>query len=160
VNGNSKIKRVMIMKNPNNQRKIGYLLKTYPKVSETFILNEILALEQKGIELHIFSLNPPSDTKFHSITSKVRAKVTYIPLFFFNKTVHLIRSHFLFFLKNPIGYLYALYFLFNRKEENGYQEFCQAGYLAEELRNSGVSHLHAHSANSPTGVAELVSLLI
>ena len=36
--------------------KIAYVLKTFPKLSETFILNEILELERQGLELHIFSL--------------------------------------------------------------------------------------------------------
>src|SRR5579859_259263 len=59
--------------------KIAYLLKTFPKLSETFILNEILELERQGMELHIFSLREPSETKVHGAVAQVRAGVTYIP---------------------------------------------------------------------------------
>src|SRR5258708_37275729 len=58
--------------------KIAYLLKTYPKLSETFILNEILALEKQGLELEICSLRRPADEPFHSSVAQVKAKVTYL----------------------------------------------------------------------------------
>src|SRR5579859_4378110 len=58
--------------------KIAYLLKTFPKLSETFILNEILELERQGLELHIFSLRQPSETKVHPGVAEVKARVTYI----------------------------------------------------------------------------------
>jgi len=36
--------------------KIGYVLKRYPRYSETFIVNEILAHEAAGQPIEIFSL--------------------------------------------------------------------------------------------------------
>ena len=59
--------------------KVAYLLKTFPKLSETFILNEILELERQELELHIFSLREPSEAKVHPGVARVRAGVTYIP---------------------------------------------------------------------------------
>ena len=58
--------------------KIAYLLKTYPKLSETFILNEILGLEKLGWELEIFSLRQPTDEPVHPSVAEVKAKVTYV----------------------------------------------------------------------------------
>ena len=58
--------------------KIAYLLKTFPKLSETFILNEILELERQGLELHIFSLRQPSETKVQPGVAEVRARITHI----------------------------------------------------------------------------------
>ncbi len=43
----------------NSTMKIGYVLKRFPRLSETFVLNEILALERAGIEVEIFSLLKP-----------------------------------------------------------------------------------------------------
>jgi hypothetical protein len=63
----------------DNRKTVGYLLKTYPKVSETFILNEILELERQGVSLHLFSLRKPTDEKNHPDVAKVKASVTYIP---------------------------------------------------------------------------------
>ena len=59
--------------------KIGYVLKRYPRYSETFVVNEILAHEAAGLEVEIFALRPPSDTHFQDIISRVRAPVNYLP---------------------------------------------------------------------------------
>ena len=45
--------------------KIGYVIKMFPRISETFILNEILELERQGIEIVIFSLKKPNEGRFH-----------------------------------------------------------------------------------------------
>ena len=44
--------------------RVGYVLKMYPRFSETFILTEILAHEAAGAELEIFSLRPPTTGRF------------------------------------------------------------------------------------------------
>ena len=38
---------------------VGYVLKMYPRFSETFIVSEILAREARGEKIVIFSLRPP-----------------------------------------------------------------------------------------------------
>ena len=44
---------------------VAYVLRKFPKLSETFVLNEILGLEAAGVKVQIFSLMPPSDPRFH-----------------------------------------------------------------------------------------------
>lgn len=58
--------------------RVGYVLKMYPRFSETFVLREILAHEAAGLELAIFSLRPPADGRFHEALAHVRAPVTYL----------------------------------------------------------------------------------
>lgn len=59
--------------------RIGYVLKRFPRLSETFILNEILALERAGVEVEVFSLlRPPAEDR-HNLLSELRAPVTYMP---------------------------------------------------------------------------------
>ena len=53
--------------------RVGYVLKMFPRLSETFILNEVLELEQQGLSLHIFSLKRPVDAVFHAQTKSVRS---------------------------------------------------------------------------------------
>ena len=36
---------------------VAYVLKMFPRFSETFILNEILELERRGVRIIIFSMN-------------------------------------------------------------------------------------------------------
>ena len=58
--------------------RIAYVVKRYPRFSETFIVNEILAHEAAGFSVEIFSLYPPNDTHFQDALSRVRAPVTYL----------------------------------------------------------------------------------
>ena len=60
-------------------RTIGYMLKRYPRLSETFILNEMRALERLGTQLHVFSLMRPEEALSHPAVQELQAPVTYFP---------------------------------------------------------------------------------
>ena len=64
---------------PAEPGRVAYVCKMYPRLAETFILNEILAHEQSGLELEIFSLRMPADGRFHRDLGRVRAQTTYLP---------------------------------------------------------------------------------
>src|SRR5215469_16973094 len=53
--------------------RIGYVLKMFPRLSETFILNEILELERQGLALQIFSLKRPADSVTHAQSRLVQS---------------------------------------------------------------------------------------
>jgi len=145
---------------PRPQAKIAYLMKSFPKISETFILQEILALEKAGMDMHIFSLQRPQEKKSHVAASQVRANVQYVPSSFFDNPIGFLRANFLLILANPLRYFRALRFVVTRPEAGRREDFVQACHLALTIRALGLRHLHAHFINKPTGVAELVHLLI
>jgi glycosyltransferase involved in cell wall biosynthesis len=136
--------------------RIGFLVKIYPKVSESFILGEILGLEHYGLPLHIFSLRRPTDRAFSSNTQTVRAPVRYVPPGKVPELIHAFKAHLSLLLQSPRRYASTLAFLIGRKEGNRMREFLKAGCLVRLLRNAGIVHLHAHFASEPAGVAELV----
>src|SRR5436309_13674694 len=59
----------------NRPARVGYVVKRYPRYSETFVVTEILAHEAAGLEIEIFSLLPPNDTHFQDGIARVRAPV-------------------------------------------------------------------------------------
>src|SRR5467141_3556800 len=59
--------------------RVAFLLKGYPRLSETFIAQEILALEQRGLEILIVSLRHPTDPTTHPVHRQIRAPVLYLP---------------------------------------------------------------------------------
>ena len=61
-----------------NAPHVGYLLKQYPRLSETFVLNEILGVEEAGIDVSIFSLRHATEGRFHPAIASVRAPVHYV----------------------------------------------------------------------------------
>jgi len=58
---------------------LGMILKGYPRISETFISNEIRLLEKLGFNLHLFSMRQPREDFTHESVKKIRARVDYLP---------------------------------------------------------------------------------
>jgi colanic acid/amylovoran biosynthesis glycosyltransferase len=62
-----------------NGRPIGYVLRMFPRYSQTFIVNELLALERLGIHLRIASLRRPSEDVVHASVRRLRSSIDYFP---------------------------------------------------------------------------------
>ena len=67
-----------MQRSDKHQPRIGYVLKMYPRFSETFIVTEILAMEEQGADIDILSLRAPIDGRFHENLAQVRGAVTYV----------------------------------------------------------------------------------
>ena len=61
------------------QSRVAFVVKGYPRLSETFIAQEILALEQRGLDILIVSLRHPTDRVSHPVHDQIRAPVLYLP---------------------------------------------------------------------------------
>ena len=137
---------------------LGMILKGYPRISETFISNEILLLEKLGFNLHLFSMRQPRENFTHINVKKIRAQVDYLPETLIKPLPRLLYHNLILAAKRPGIYAAALKtairrFLRTRKSAT-LKHLLQAGYLAHRfLPASGVTHLHAHFAHSPTSVA-------
>ena len=142
-----------------SERTLGFLLKTYPKLSETFILEEILSLERLGLKLHLFSLQAPTDEVAHQTVQNVQAPVTYIPAVASRQLLKLLSAQLNLLMRSPLRYGKALVFALQRAESGRISDFLQAGWLATRLNQLGIQHLHAHFINRPAGIAELVERL-
>src|SRR3954465_5626424 len=59
--------------------RIATIVKGYPRLSETFIAQEILGLEKRGIGQVIVSLRRPTDGKVHDLNREIQAEVLYLP---------------------------------------------------------------------------------
>lgn len=136
----------------SKHQRIGYVLKRYPRYSETFIVNEILAHEAAGLELEIFSLRPPTDTFFDEQVRQVKAPVTYLPsegkASEFWSTLETATELFPRFRS----------FVAAARDEDALTG-CQAMILACQARQKGIHHFHAHFATAATAVARLASNL-
>lgn len=136
-------------------RKIGYLLKIFPKVSETFILQEVLDLEASGVNLTIYALQHPTDRITHGLADQVRASVSYLPDSFLTVRQSPLWAHVRLFIASPRRYLTTVRFWLHTVGRPSWSKFVQAGSLATALQDQHIGHLHVHFANAPTSVAEL-----
>ena len=137
-------------------QKIAYLIKRFPHLSETFILHEVLELERQGLSLRIFSLLEPTG-KVNQAAEEVRAPITYLPQGFPFGTLSLFEAAFRRFLKSPRSFLgVCVTALVQFHHPRTPRHLLYAAYIANQVEQEGVTHLHAHYANTPATVALLV----
>src|SRR5712691_5601690 len=130
---------------------VGYIVSAWPRLSETFILNEILAVERSGVPLRIFSIKDPDGEPVHARVAQVRARVTYLSLRRHWKSA--LQANLRLLCRQPVRYCRALLQALRYRRWIVLQRFIQAGYLAHELWREPVAHLHAHFAHAPAPVA-------
>ena len=139
--------------------RVGYVLKVFPRLSETFILNEITALEQRGVEIHIFSLKPPTDGRFHGQLSRLGAEVTYLPRTDSSAAWRTIQQQYR-SVRLQQGHTGAALQRCLESENNAdIKHLMQALLVVSGARSRGIDHLHAHFATSSTEVALMAHLL-
>ena len=143
---------------------LAMILKGYPRISETFISNEIALLEQEGIHIRILSMRHPREDFTHESVKRIRARVDYVPETIAGHVVKLASANLACLVRSPKRYLKGLAEMVRRlvvtRKAATVKHLLQAGYLAARvLPGSGITHLHAHFAHSPTSVAVFLSIL-
>ena len=140
---------------------IAFVLKGYPRLSETFIAQEILALEQAGLDIEIVSLRKPTDKSVHPVNKEIAAPVRYLPEYLRNEPGRVWRA----WLKarRLAGYPAArrvwLGDLRRDFTQNRIRRWGQALVLAAELP-AGIGRLHSHFLHTPASVTRYASLLL
>jgi glycosyltransferase involved in cell wall biosynthesis len=143
---------------------LGLILKGYPRISETFISNEILLLEQLGFSIHLFSMRQPRENFTHDSVKKICARVDYLPETLLKPLPRLVYHNSRLAAKHPKLYGAALKTAWRRfrrtRKSATIKHLFQAGYLVNHLLEaSRATHLHAHFAHSPASVAMFASRL-
>ncbi|WP_432736050.1 glycosyltransferase family 4 protein [Maridesulfovibrio sp. FT414] len=148
----------------DKQPVLAMILKGYPRISETFISNEIRLLEQRGVKIHIISMRRPRETFTHKSISEIKAAVSYLPSTLEGCLEELFGSTELDAgLKVPrygkdaeftsrIDKIWEVYR--ETGSEASFKHMLQAEYIVEKiLPGSDIFHFHAHFAHSPCSVA-------
>lgn len=141
-----------------------FLLKGYPRISETFISNEILLLESLGFHIHIISMRHPREAFTHASIKKINATVDYLPSSILAHLFPLVYHNARLAVKKPAVYLKAVKKAIVRwmrtRKTATLKHLLQAGYLVDTcLPGRHIVHFQAHFAHSPTSVALFSSML-
>jgi len=141
-----------------------FLLKGYPRLSETFIAQEIRALEKLGFPLRLVSLRFPTDKHVHPVHREIVAPVTYLPEYLHQEPLRVLKAWWR--ARRLPGYPHALStWLGDYRRDmtrNRWRRFGQACVLASEIadgRHGAVKRLHAHFLHTPAAVAYYASLM-
>ena len=139
---------------------IAYILKMYPRFSETFIVNEILELEKQGVDVRIYSLRKPDDGRFHASLARVKANVIYTPEYPDKEFERVQDAEADVFVAQPERYIKLKCYAESRGHPYAIKRFQQACVIAAHLLRHPVDAIHAHFASSATRVANYVHQLI
>ena len=142
---------------PPTTGRVAYLMSRYPKLTETFILYEILAVEKQGVSVEIFPLLRERQSVVHPDAAQLLQRVHFRPFL----SLGVLSANLYYLCHNPAAYLKALAeivcgtwgsfnFFFG-----GLAIFPKAVRIARDIANSNIHHVHAHYSNHPT-VAALV----
>lgn len=139
-------------------RKILVLLKGYPRLSETFIAQELLGLEKAGFELAIVAMRRPTDKKRHPVHDEIRASVDYLPEYLHEEPLRVLKA--IWKIRKLPGFRPALkQFWQDLKRDvsrNRVRRFGQAAVLVAEWPHDA-QWLHVHFIHTPASVASYAS---
>lgn len=132
----------------------------FPRLSETFILNEILALEAQGLEIRVLSLKRPDSPMIHRELASIRARVNYLPESVIRGFPRMLAAQVYFLRCQPLRWMQALALVLRRWSLKTTKRWLQAGIGARLLEGSDVTHIHAHFAHAPTTVAMIIGIFL
>jgi len=139
---------------------LGFVLKGYPRLSETFIAQEIANLEARGFAIDIYSLRHPTDKSAHPVHDRIKAPVSYLPEYLHDEPARVLKA----WQKARAlpGYTAARAVFANDlgrdKTRNRVRRFGQAMVLAAEAPKE-VTHFHAHFLHTPASVARYAAMI-
>ena len=132
---------------------VAVVVKGYPRLSETFIAQEILALEARGVPLEIWSLRRPTDRAVHPMHKRIRACVTYLPEYLYQEPVRVLGG-LLWSVRQPNMWpLMRVFWRDLRRDPtpNRLRRLGQALVMAREMPER-VKHIHVHYLHTPASV--------
>jgi glycosyltransferase involved in cell wall biosynthesis len=143
---------------------VAYLTKRFPRLSETFILDEILGLEDAGIPLRLYSVADPGEDTVQPDVSRVSSPVSYLrhlgPRRRIGDLGAAIVSHAGLIISEPRRYVKAIRAVMQGPDRRtAARHLLLAGRLAVLVKRDGATHLHAAFAHTPASIARYTHLL-
>ncbi len=141
-------------------RKVVVILKGYPRLTETFIAQELLGLQKAGFDLSLVSMRHPTDKKRHPVHDEITAPVMYLPEYLYQEPLRVLRSLWSSRRRAGFGAAWRAFLADLRHDlsPNRIRRFGQAAVLAAEWP-AGAAWLHAHFIHTPGSVARYTSLM-
>jgi glycosyltransferase involved in cell wall biosynthesis len=141
---------------PDTTTPVLYVLKRFPRLSETFILREVLGLEAAGVRVLVDTLLPPEKGPTHPELEELRAVVRYVSRHPRLREAAVRRSHAAVASRHPLRWASLAV---RARHEGTWRRFVQAGVVADRIHSDGVGHVHAHFATAACEVASMAARL-
>ncbi len=146
------------------QIELYFILKGYPRVSETFIAQEIHLLESLGYKIKIISMKKAREDMLQPINKKVEAKIQYLPEDYLQNILSIVSLNFKCFTNYPWKYSLNLFSSIikslRRFNSSHLSHFTKAAWVTAKLKmweKKDYTYIHSHFAHSPTEIAYYIS---
>ncbi len=141
--------------------RIVVVVKGWPRLSETFIAQELRGLELAGLPLAIVALRHPTDKKRHPVHAEIEAPVSYLPEYLHQEPLRVLRGVWAAarqpgFRATLQGFVGDLRYDLTR---NRVRRFGQACVLVAEYPPGG-RWIHAHFIHTPASVADYAARIM
>lgn len=145
---------------PHDAPRLAIVVKGYPRLSETFIAQEMLGLEQRGLDFDIWSLRHPTDGAVHMLHQQIKAKPFYLPEYLWHGPVRVLAG-FISAIHSPhFGPTWRAFWADLKRDltPNRMRRLGQAFVLAREM-DPRISHIHVHYLHTPCSVVRYAAKL-
>jgi glycosyltransferase involved in cell wall biosynthesis len=139
---------------------LAVVVKGYPRLSETFVAQELLALERRGFAFEIWSLRAPYDDRAHPLHAAIRARPRYLPEYLYHAPLRVLRGLLASARRPGFGRALRAWLRDLRRDPtpNRVRRFGQALVLARELP-AGTRFLYVHFLHTPGSVTRYAALI-
>ena len=145
---------------PPSAGRLAIVLKGWPRLSETFIAQELVALENRGMRFEVWSMRHPTDKKRHALHDALKAKVSYLPEYLYQEPARVLRGLAHVARLPGFGATLKLWLkhLVRDPTPNRVRRFGQAAVLAREA-SADLKFIYAHFLHTPSSVALYASMM-
>jgi colanic acid/amylovoran biosynthesis glycosyltransferase len=141
--------------------RVAYVMSRFPKLTETFILHELLAMRRQGVDVRVYPLLRERDEVVHPEARPVVEEAHYEPFL----SWPIIRSQLAWLRRAPLRYLRALAEVL--AASSGSRSFLvraiaifpKVAHMARSMQREGVEHVHCHFATHPAAAGMIIHRL-
>ena len=137
------------MTHPRPQR-IVVLVKRFPRLSETFILNEFLELRRQGLPVELMAIMDAGERQSQPEARALVPEVTYLQT---GRLRAELRAAWRTARRHPRGTIRAAAWTLTRHSRPAVRNLVHALVLLDRLADGPPAHLHAHFLHSPAALA-------
>ena len=142
------------------KQRVAVIVKGYPRLSETFVAQELLGLQKRGLDFEIWSLRHPTDKAEHPVHRAITAPRRYLPEYLHREPLRVLKG--IFGQATKRGFWRAarvwLGDLARARDFNRIRRFGQAAVLASELPEN-IGFLYAHFLHTPASVTRYAAMM-
>lgn len=142
--------------NDHSTAGLAVLVKRFPRLSETFVLNEFLELRRQGVRARLFAVMDPHEPHVQPESEQLRPEVIYLREGRWRELAPTIVAT---ACRHPRGTLRAIGLALRRRSRATLRHLGEALVLVDHLDREHLTHLHAHFAHGPAAIAHLAHLI-